>query len=280
MASFPIGNIMAPPFMAVSPSIAGYDDLECDLSLPAPTAGITNASIAVPASTIQLATPTNNQQLQLDSDYDYLVREIQFVQLPVTDEAWQPSDLRVRIRDAFGRLVTSDFVQCQNLCGQLPIMWALKKGGVLSFDFQNVNADYTINVVVVLKGWKRIPCPGKPATVSDYVPLWKRYALPVDKHTKLEDFEYYFSFTQTGAADLLRVPLQTDNDADFLWRGNQGDWNCANNDVATVGSVGVCFYDPGGSRIRGDRATSGSSANRCSHPAAGSTRRGSPRFMF
>ena len=33
MATFPIGNIYAPPWMCVSPMIAGYDDIEFDIDL-------------------------------------------------------------------------------------------------------------------------------------------------------------------------------------------------------------------------------------------------------
>lgn len=238
--AFKIGNIYAPPFFALSPSLAGYDDIEFDLDLPA---------VTIPAASVVLASPTNGQQLLLDSDYDYLVREFQFVVLPVADVSYQPSDLRVRIRDVFGRLVTSDFVQVQNLNGPQAIVWGLKKGGTVQFDFQNVNASESITVQPVFKGWKRKACPGKPAISNDYVPMRQRYARPINPGAALQDFEYYFTFTSTGAQDLLRQPLQTDSDADFLWRGTQGDWNCINNDVAAVGSVGLTFYTPDGRRM-------------------------------
>jgi hypothetical protein len=246
VATFPIGNIYAPPWMCVSPMIAGYDDIEFDIDLSGGQLGVNNPPVVnVPANTVQLGTATNGQQLQLDSDYDFLVREFQFVVFPPTDAVVQPSDLRVRIRDGFGRLVTSDFVQVQNLNGQLPIVWANKKGGVITFDFQNVSGS-TIAVQPVLKGWKRMPCPGKPAIPTAYVPMYKRYAYPLGQGVKLEDFEYYFTFTQAAAGDLLKIPLQTDNDADFLWRAEQGDFNTANNDVAVVGNVGIRFYDSNG----------------------------------
>ena len=233
--SFPIGNIYAPPWMCVSPSIAGYQDVEFDIDLP---------KVSIPASTIQLGTPTNGQTLTMDADFDFLCREIQFVVFPTA--SFEPSDLRVRIRDSFGRLVTNDFVQVQNLNGALPIIWGMKRAGILTFDFQNVNSGNTISVQTVLKGWKRKPCPGAPAIISPYVPMYKRYALPIDKGVKLEDFEYPFTFTSSGVSDLLRVPLPTDQDADFLWRGIQGDWNCVNNDVTVVGQLAVLFRDPTG----------------------------------
>jgi hypothetical protein len=237
MSSLPIGNIYAPPWMCVSPAVAGYEDIEFDLDLP---------TVTIPPSTIQLGSPTNGQQLQLDQENDFLVRELQFPVFPVADESFEPTDLRVRIRDPFGRLVTSDFVWAQNLCGALPMIWGLKKAGVLTFDFQNLNTTNAISVQPVLRGWKRRACPGKPAIVSKYVPMYRRYSVPQGQGYKLEDFEYYFTFTQTGAADLLRIPLQTDNDADFLWRAVQGDGNTESNDVAVVGNVGLRFYDPNG----------------------------------
>jgi hypothetical protein len=237
MASLPIGNIYAPPWMCVAPSVAGYQDIEFDIDLP---------TVTIPANTIQPGSPTNGQTLTLDADYDFLVRELQFVVFPVSDEAFQPSDLRVRIRDPFGRLMTSDYVQVQNLNGALPIIWALKRAGILTFDFWNVNTSYAISVQTVLKGWKRMACPGAPAIPSAYVPMYKRYSVPVGQHIKLENFEYYYTFKSTGIQDLLRIPLQTDNDADFLWRGIQGDWSTTNNDVDTVGNVGLVFRDPTG----------------------------------
>jgi hypothetical protein len=221
--------------MCLSPSIANYQDVEFDIDLP---------TVSIPAGTIQTGTTTNGQMLTLDADYDFLCNELQFVVFP-GDEEFEPSDLRCRIRDAFGRLVINDFVQVQNLNGALPFVWALKKAGVLTFDFQNAGAN-TITVQTVLKGWKRKSCPGSPSIVSPYVPMYRRYSIPLGQGIRLEDYEYVFTFSATQAGDLLRVPLQTDQDADFLWRGIQGDWNTVNNDVAVVGNVGAGFRNPTG----------------------------------
>jgi hypothetical protein len=237
MSTLPIGNIYAPPWMCVSPSIAGYQDLEFDISLPAATSQNAPTGIAVAAASFSVG-----NTLQLDNDYDYLIREMWFVVLPSTGLTYQPSDLRVRIRDTEARLVTSDYVQAQNLCGPLPIIWGLKRGGVVTFDFYNTNSANAMNVVVILKGWKRQACPGVPAFKSNYAPMFSRYADPIDKTVRLEDYEYYFTFTATGASDLLRLPLQTDNDADFLWRGVQGDWSTANNDVSVLSNAALTFY--------------------------------------
>lgn len=241
---FPIGNIYAPPWMSISPSISNYQDDEFDVDLP---------TVTIPAATIQPGTPTNGQQLTLDGDFDFLCRELQFVVFPVSAETFQPSDLRVRIRDSFGRLVTTDYVQAQNLNGALPIIWALNRAGILTFDFQNANATNAISVQTILKGWKRRFCPGFPGIPTAYIPLWKRYAVP--QGTKLEDYEYPFTFTATQPGDLLRVPLQTDQDADFLWRAIQGDWNTLNNDVAVVGNVGLTFRSVAGVVLAGPSGT-------------------------
>jgi hypothetical protein len=226
---FPVGNIYAPPWMSISPSIAGYTDIEFDIDLP--------------TVTVQPSSILSNQTLQLDGDYDFLVREIQFVVFPVADESFEPSDLRARIRDPFGRLITSDFIQVQNLNGALAIVWGLKRQGQVTFDFQNVNAENAISVQTILKGWKRKISPGAPAIRSPYVPMYRRYALPIDQGVHLEDYEYPFTFTASGPGDLLRVPLPIEDQADFLWRGITGDFNSINNDVAVVGSVGLRFYD-------------------------------------
>ena len=250
---FPIGNIYAPPWMCVSPSVAGYQDVAADVTLPNPntiTGATLSTAVTVPAATIQPGSPTNGQTLALDADYDFLCREIQFVVFP-PDASVQPSDLRCRIRDPFGRLITNDYVQVQNLCGALPFVWGLKKAGILTFDFQNVNADNAISVQVVLRGWKRMACPGAPAIPSPYAPMYRRYSLPQNRGVRLEDYEYYYTFVATQAGDLLRVPLPTDQDADFLWRGIQGDWNTSNNDVAVVGDVGVGFRNPTGVALSG-----------------------------
>lgn len=60
-----------------------------------------------------------------------------------------------------------------------------------------------------------------------------------------EEFEYYFDPTNTPALKLtlqpgqqyLNIPLTTQNDADFLWRGIQ---------CSGPGNVGVRFHDPYG----------------------------------
>lgn len=229
----PFGNIYAPQWMGVSPGLAGYDDREHDVDLP--------------AVTVDGGTTTTPQPLSIDADADFLVRDIEFTVLTNNDDTGQPGplDIRVRIRDGNGRLFTSDFMPIVDLTGPTCPVWPLEKGCVLYIEYQNIGA-VDSQVVMVLKGWKRVPCPGRPAPVSsDYSPMYKRYAAAVQSK-ELEDFEYPFTFSnQTGAPqDQLRIPIQTDNDADFLWRGLVGDWNIETNDEVPVGACWVTFWDP------------------------------------
>lgn len=233
--SFPdFGNIYAPPWCGFSPVLKGIRDQDFDLDLPP----VTIASAAV----------SRNNQLPIDADADYLVREIQFEVSGFTVSAPAPSDLRVRIKDGDGRLFTSDFVPILDLNGPLAVPWPLRRGCVLVIDYQNLHvaAESTATVSMLLKGWKRKLCPGDPLEIaSSYVPMYRRYVQP-DGDNDLEEFEYPFSFTSAGLGDVLKTPLQTDNDADFLWRGLTGDWNTANNDVQVVGDVALTFYDVDG----------------------------------
>jgi hypothetical protein len=222
--------------MGYTPVIAGVEDFEFDLDLQ---------PVAVPAGSFVLGTA-----LAVDVDADYLVRELQFFVSAVTVDG-EPStttalasDIRVRIRDGQGRLFTSDFIPIADLSGPLCPPWPVRRGSVLLIDYQNINTTVSeiATVWMLLKGWKRNPCPGTKAFAPPYVPMYRQYPTP-QPGTEFEDFEYPFTFTEPGAIDLLKIPLQTDNDADFWWCGISGDWNTANNDVAVVGGVGITFYD-------------------------------------
>jgi hypothetical protein len=256
---FPFGNPLAAPFMPVSPEVAGVRDTEWDMTIPnlgtlvsafTIPAGVQPLAIAA-ASTV-LATPNNGQQMPMDADYDYLCREIQFVIQDADTSLMLPSDLRIRIRDGNGKLFTTDFCYASDLNGPLAIPWALKRGSVLNFDLQNANATQNItSLFITLKGWKRAICPEQEAVSSGYIPLRRRFTTDPTllSGAELEDYEYPFTFTSAVMAALLKLPLQTDNDADFLWRGLAGDWNNPANDVTTVGNVVLAFYDPNGTPL-------------------------------
>jgi hypothetical protein len=235
MSAFQYGNPYAPPWMGFTPILKGIRDLDYDLDLPA---------VSVPANSFLMANvQANVGVLVCDGDTDYLVREFQFVVTTSSGSPIQASDIRVRIRDGKGRLFTSDFIPIADLSGPLCPPWPVDRGSVLLIDYQNINASWAETVWLVLKGWKRYQCPGDPTEIiPSYTPMYRKYPQP-QPGQEFEDFEYPFTFTQTGAVDLQRVPLQTDNDADFWWCGIAGDFNTANNDVAVVGSVGITFYD-------------------------------------
>jgi hypothetical protein len=238
------GNIYAPAWMGYSPVIAGMEDYEFDLDLQ---------PVQVASGTFVLG---NN--LAIDNDADYLVREFQFVVTAVTVDGTsstttaQASDIRVRIRDGQGRLFTSDFIPIADLNGPLCPPWPIRRGSNLIIDYQNINTTVAQiqTVWMLLKGWKRNPCPSLNAFTPPYTPMYRQYPKPAVGQ-ELEDFEYPFTFTASGALDLLKIPLQTDNDADFWWCGITGDWNTANNPFAVVGNVGVTFYDAIGLPISG-----------------------------
>ena len=227
----PFGNMYAPPWYGFSPILKGIRDMEYDLDLPPVTVAAGGFS--------------RNNQLPVDNDADYLVRELQFVVVSATGTAPAPSDIRVRIRDGDGRLFTSDFVPILDINGPLVPAWPLQRGCVLLIDYQNVSTapESSATVWLLLKGWKRKLCPDDPTeAASPYIPMSQRFTQP-DPANDIEDFEYPFEFTSAGVEDRLKLPLQTDNDADFLWRGITGDWNTGSNDVATTGNVGLTFYD-------------------------------------
>jgi len=232
--AYRFGNPYAPPWMGFTPVLQGIRDVEWDVDLPPYT---------VPASTIVSANANNpSLQLSIDGDADFLCREIQFV--VTAGASTLPSDLRVRIRDGAGRLFTSDFIPITDLNGPLVPPWPLKHGTVVYFDYQNINGVTAITVWAVLKGWKRTTCAGDTTILQPpYTPMYATYPKPKSDE-EFEDFEYGWTFTFAGAAYQPKYPLITDNDADFWWCGLAGDWNTANNDVATVGSVQLVFYDP------------------------------------
>jgi hypothetical protein len=234
-APLPFGNIYAPQWMGVWPGVAGFEDREFDLDLP--------------MTTVDAASQTAPQALAVDDDADFLIREIEFALQPViADGGTQigPLDLRIRIRDGNGRLFTSDFVPIVDLTGPVLPVWPVERGAVLYIEYQNISVTTPGTVQLVLKGIKRKACPGRPAPVaSAYVPMARRYSAGFQGREP-ESFAYPFNFTSAGtsAFDLLRIPIQTDNDADFLWRGLTGDWEIATNDTDPVGLAWLTFWDP------------------------------------
>lgn len=211
--------------MAFSRVMPGVRDVEFDYDLP--------------AVYVDAGQTIYGNQLALDSDADYLMRELQPIIVP-GEGSVTPDAIRVRIRDGDGNVITSDFVPLLDLIGPSAVPLPLRKGSVMLIDYQNRGA-VPASVWFIMKGWKRFFCSDQTIVEPNYTPMYSRY--PVPPGMSPEDFEYPFQFNSNGPGDLLRVPLQTDNDADFAWRGLTGDWNTSNNDVDAVGSIGLTFYD-------------------------------------
>lgn len=228
-------NLYAPPGPRLSPQFPGFRDEQWDLDLPAVTVA---------------ANSFNSQNiLAFDGDADYFIRELWFIVLPTTLAAVQPQDLRVRIRDGDGQLFTSDFCYAQDLNGAYTPPWPIRRGATVTIDYQNVNANTAINVQLVVKGFKRFPCPNVPSVLKPvYVPQRRQYlAEPAGK--RYRDFLYPVSFDNSTQTDYLRFPIQTDNDADFSWRATIGSWGTRNNFLTTVGNVALTFYDTMGTAL-------------------------------
>lgn len=230
----PFGNIMVPPWVPFSPQRPGFRDEEYDIDLPPVTvaAGVTSTGNVLP----------------LDADADYFVRELWFIVLP-GGAAVQPSDLRVRIRDGDGHMFTNDFCYANDLNGPLCPPWPIRAGATLIIDYQNQNQSAnSITAQLVLRAHKRKICGNVAQPLpSTYKPMRFQYPGPGPGETH-RDFAYSVAYDNFNVAPtpstLLKFPIQTDNDADFLWRGLCGQWAGVNNqDTATFGNVAITFYD-------------------------------------
>jgi hypothetical protein len=201
-------NLYAPEWMGFTPPVSGVSDIETDLMLP--------ISIASGAT----LSGSNALQLAIGADADVLLREIRFLfTLPLGGSIL--TDLRVRLRDGDGNLVTSDYIYAADLAGSVGPVLGFRKGSVLLFEFQNVGVG-TINAQLIFKCIKRVPGPAVKVLPSPYTPLYRQYSTaPPGFHD--EAYSYYYEIPLTTALPALHFPLQTDNDAPFLWRASAGD---------------------------------------------------------
>ncbi len=246
MSAFPpIGNIYAPPWVPFSPVVAGICDAEFDNTAP----NVQGQTITVLHGGVpQLGKQSSNQQIFVSSDADQIVREIQVLFLQPAGGVVNPSDLRIRLRDGDGRLITSDYMYAVDLCGPLCPALSVRRGTTVLIDLVNLNAAIDLNVIVVFKSVKRILCGTTESIASPYRPMYRRYSQPGEGET-YEDAEFPFELTTTGPQDFIRQTLLIDKDADFLWRGLAGDVNWASNTVSPVGNVALNFYDPSGTAL-------------------------------
>lgn len=228
------GNLMAPPWAPFSPQVPGFRDEEYDIDLP--------------AVTITAGATSSGNQLPIDADADYFIRELWFIVLP-GGSAVEPSDLRVRIRDGDGHMFTNDYCYANDLNGPLCPPWPVRAGAVLLVDYQSHNgSDHSITVQLVVRAYKRRICANvAQALPSSYKPMRDQYPPPGPGEVH-KDFAYPVAYDNYNVAPdpstLLKFPIQMDNDADFLWRGLCGQWSNLNTlDTPTFGNVSLTFYD-------------------------------------
>lgn len=229
-------NLWVPPWVPFSPQVPNFRDEEIDLSLP-------------PVTLTGTDTLSLNNALAFDADADYFIRELQFVILPTTSAPIEASDVRVRIRDADGHLYTNDFCYAQDLCGPTCPPWPVRAGATLLVDFQNeCQTDGTSIVIqLVVKGYKRRACSNVPVPLlGDYVPMRRQYPPAADGEV-YRDFSYPQRFDNIDEAptpsNLLKFPIQMDNDADFILRGLCGAWFTPSDDFSPTANVALTLYD-------------------------------------
>jgi hypothetical protein len=228
-------NVFAPEWMGFTPPVSGVSDIETDLILP------------MTLTSGQVLSGSNALQLPIDSDADALLREIRYVFVGANPGALL-TDMRVRLRDGDGNLVTSDYIYAADLAGSVGPVLGLRKGSVLLFELQNVGAA-TINAQFILKCIKRIQGPAVKVLASPYTPLYKQYSTPPPGYHD-EGYSYYYEIPLTLALPARRVPLQTDNDAPFFWRATAGDGSTFFANVTLYGPSDVALQ----SRVMGVEA--------------------------
>lgn len=226
-----VSNPYAPIWVPFSPQRPGFRDEESDIRIP--------LNVTVPAGSTSLA-----NVLAFDDDADFFVTE--FWTLPQPQDAnIAPTDIRIRIRDNDGRFYTDQFVTAMDINGPLAPPQPVKRGSVWLIDFMNVNASLAIEVIFVVRGYKRRLCENvSEAVESADRPMRDLYAQPRPGET-FRDFEYPVILSNATDNTYLKLPVQTNNDADFFWRGVSGQYANPQNDAATIpGNVAVVFYNP------------------------------------
>lgn len=201
------GNVLAPQWMGLSPLMSHYTDVDAVLTLP----------VAIAAASVLEG--SNALVLQIDTDADCLCREFQWMYIG-TNAGVVATDLRFRIRDTDGSLVTLEYCDMIDLLGSLPPLY-LRRGSQLIFEVQNVGAA-DITGQFILKCVKRTLCENPAAIVQDFKPVFKRYAAaPAGFHH--EFYRLYFELTLSNGTPIYQLPILNDPDAEFRWRGLAGN---------------------------------------------------------
>ncbi len=228
------GNMYAPRWAGVTPQLPGFCDVDFDYSLG--NAGDFFVTVSLGPGVISLKNP-----VAIDTDADYLAREIYVAPLPGStlgvSAHINPQDLKIRVRDADGQAITSDWVTANDLCGPLgPSPLPFAKGGLVLIDLWN-QGDGTLLVQMGFKGWKRFPCSETQDPIPAFIPQSRRFCVE-QPGQRFEDYEYFYEFAngsntlyppwvtnlqpQSPGQIFARLSLQTEQDADFLWRGTTG----------------------------------------------------------
>jgi len=221
------GNPYAPSWAGVTPQLPGYCDIDFDFDPITITLGAGQTSY--------------KNRVQVDSDADYLAREI-FI-APIAGSAVgvsgsiNPQDLKIRITDGDGNFVTSDWITANDLCGPVgAAILPLRKGTTVFVDLWN-QGDGTLVVQVGFKGFKRFPCTNEQGPIPPFYPLRSRYCNEW-AGVRFKEYEYFYEFSNGASAffppwcrnlqptspngNFQQFSLPMDDDAGFLWRGITG----------------------------------------------------------
>lgn len=218
-------NMYAPKWATVTPQLPGWCDIEFDFN---------PLTITVAPGTQSL-----KNRLLVDSDADYLAREIIAVPTPATTGTLNPQDVKVRLTDGDGQFITSDWVTLNDLNGPVgPSVLPFRKGSQPYFDIWNQSGTATAVIAVGFKGWKRVKCDAKQADLPKFRPQSEMFCKPWAPGIQFTEYEYFFEFSngalatappwcsnlqpQTPNQQFAQFGLRTDDDAAFLWRGVSG----------------------------------------------------------
>jgi hypothetical protein len=242
------GNLYAPSWAAVTPQLPGCCDVDYDFD---------PLNVTLGAGQFSYKNPIN-----VDDDADYLAREI-FVG-PIagsqlgTDGQISPQDLKVRITDGDGNYITSDWITANDLCGPVgAAILPLRKATTLFIDFWN-QGDGALNIQFGFKGFKRFPCNADQGPIPKYWPMRARYCKEW-AGARFEEWEYVYEFVNGFSAFsppwaqnlqptspnqiFQKLPLPTEKDADFLWRGLSGAIMSHGGPVVIPQQMWLTFYD-------------------------------------
>jgi hypothetical protein len=216
------GNVLAPQWMGLTPLMRDVADLEADLAVPISIA----AGVTLDGTTALV--------LPIDDDADVLCRELQWIFIG-PNPGVVLSDLRFRLHDWDGSLITLEFCDMMDLVGTVGPPLYLQKGTQIIIDVMNVGVA-TITGQLIFKCVKRLPCLNPDPIVQPFTPMYRRYSTaPAGYHD--EPYRLYYEITVPAGPPVLQLPLPNEKDGSFVWRGISGNG-------AALSTV-IRLYDPG-----------------------------------